>query len=157
MADADADKRNGHAFIIRPAITSGAGSRDALDVGTVDGALPESLLAVSEEHGFDAVLVFSGSGRLLSGWTRDPVPTEIVTVMAATLLGSVDTLLESLGGPKASSVFLRVGAKRLLLQPVDRARNLILIAQEHVTERTMARLAQAVQSRFPPPAPRGER
>lgn len=159
MADVQAGKRIGHAFIIRPAIMSEVDSRDALDTGTMDGALPEVLLSASEEDGFDAALLFTASGKLLSGWTRDPVPTDIVTVMAATMVGSVDTLLESLGGQKPSSIFLKVGGKRLLVQPVDRGRNLLLIAEEHVNERAMVHLALTLLGRLPPNASahRGER
>lgn len=132
--------------------------RDA-SVEATSGRFPDSSISVPGDSGFDAVLLFTASGTPVGGWTRDPLPQEVLTVMAATLLGSVDTLLETLGQPKPLSVFLKVGAKRLLLQPVDHRRNLVVVADERMTERAMAHFARGVMSQLPAPATpaRGER
>lgn len=132
--------------------------RDAAQVAAGGGS-PESMFSIPGEAGIDAVLLFTGSGTPVGGWTREPMPHEVLTVMAATLLGSVDTLLETLGQPAPPAVFLKVGGKRLLLQPVDHRRSLLVIAEERVTERAMAHFARGVLSQLPSPAspPRGDR
>ena len=60
------------------------------------------LSAIDTERGLDAVLFVRRTGLVLASWTREGTRLDVVSVMAATMLASVDTIIESVGGPTRS-------------------------------------------------------
>src|SRR5207245_11748282 len=62
----------------------------------------------------EAVVLFTRTGRLLAAWTRNEVPLEVLTVMAATLIGSIETMNTALGVESPRETALLVGSPRVL-------------------------------------------
>src|SRR2546428_14090715 len=62
----------------------------------------------------EAVVLFTRTGRLLAAWTRNEVPLEVVTVMAATLIGSIETMSTALGVESPREIVLLVDSRRVL-------------------------------------------
>src|SRR5437879_12755929 len=62
------------------------------------------LSAIDTERGLDAVLFVRRTGLVLASWTREGIRLDVVSVMAATMLASIDTILEALGGWSSESV-----------------------------------------------------
>src|SRR5216684_5459671 len=59
------------------------------------------LSAVDTDLGLDAVLFLRRTGLVLASWTREGIRLDIVSVMAATMLASIDKIVEAgrLGPP----------------------------------------------------------
>jgi predicted regulator of Ras-like GTPase activity (Roadblock/LC7/MglB family) len=118
--------------------------------------------AIDPTLSLDAVVLFKDTGAQLAIWTRDPTSPEVVTVMASTLLGSAETLLESLGDVRPTSFMLETDRRRVLLQRTDAGMALALVASKIVSEATLHaeayRLASVVRSvRLKETSPRGDR
>ncbi len=62
------------------------------------------LSAIDPERGIDAALFLRRTGLVLASWTREGIRLDVVSVMAATMLASIDTILEALGGSASESV-----------------------------------------------------
>jgi len=56
------------------------------------------LSAIDTDRGLDAALFVRRTGLVLASWTREGIRLDVVSVMAATMLASVDTIIESIGG-----------------------------------------------------------
>ncbi len=125
-----------------------------VDVASRDSnpAVPADFFTSVDPDGFlEAAILFKRNGHVLASWTRTASPTEIMTVMAATLLGSVETLLESLHAGGFGSVTLVAGGRRLFLQKMEPSAALLLVAHAHASDEALRAVARRVASRMPPP------
>src|SRR5213593_3177786 len=75
--------------------------RGRKSVSALENASLSFLSAIDTEGGLDAVLFLRRTGSVLASWTRDGIRLDVVSVMAATMLASVDTIIEALGGPSS--------------------------------------------------------
>ncbi len=78
-----------------------------------------SLRSLASRSTLDAVLHLRRTGTLLEAWTRHPIPMDVVTVMTATMMGSIETLVGAIGGSSPQSVFLEVDDRPILVSKVD--------------------------------------
>src|SRR2546422_11421258 len=65
-------------------------------LSALENASLSFLSAIDTEGGLDAVLFLRRTGSVLASWTREGIRLDVVSVMAATLLASVDTIVEAL-------------------------------------------------------------
>ena len=104
-----------------------------------------SLPSTREPDGsLEAAILFKRTGALLSAWTRAPVAQDVVTVMAATLLGSVQTLIEAIGDASPASVILETDLRRILVAKVDSQVALLLVAPKSVSQSTLRQSARRI-------------
>ncbi len=116
-------------------------------------AVPPDFFSHLEAEGrIETALLLRRNGRLLAAWSRTPVAWEVLSIMAATALGSLDTMLETLHAPSPQTVTLVTGGNRILLQKVQTHAVLVLVAKETVTEAFLKDLARRVLERLPPPS-----
>lgn len=87
------------------------------------------------EGSLDAVLLLKQTGIPLAGWTRVPAPHEVISAMAATVLGSLDTMLRTLGGDRPQLVVVEVDNRRILVTQVKPNRALLLVAPRSLGKR----------------------
>lgn len=59
---------------------------------------------------------------------------EVVTVMAATLVGSLDTIVEALGGVSPETIFLEAESRRILIAKVGPQAALALVGPASLPE-----------------------
>jgi len=65
---------------------------------SVTASTPIDLSSVVEsQQPLEAVLLITRTGAQLGAWTRNSVPIDVLSVMAATLVGSIETLMTALG------------------------------------------------------------
>ena len=95
------------------------------------------LSAIDLDGPADVVMLLKRTGVLLAGWTRSGVVQEVISVMAATMIGSVDTLLEALDGRSPPSMDLEAGGHRLLASRADTQCALVLISAASVSRNTL--------------------
>lgn len=70
---------------------------------------------------------------VLASWTREGIRLEVVSVMAATLLASIDTIVEALGGPIPNSVFVDSGDRQIVATKAGSQAFLVVIAPKTVS------------------------
>src|SRR2546422_9401652 len=78
-------------------------------LSALENASLSFLSSIDTEGGLDAVLFLRRTGSVLASWTRDGIRLDVVSVMAATMLASVDTIVEALGGPSARCISVMSG------------------------------------------------
>lgn len=91
------------------------------------------LSAIDPDRGLDAALFLRRTGLVLASWTREGIRLEVVSVMAATLLASIDTIVEALGGPIPESVFVESGDRQLVATKMGSQAFLVVIAPKTVS------------------------
>ena len=82
----------------------------------------------------EAAVLFKRAGTQLAAWTRNPVPMEVLTVMSATLMASVDSLIEALGGANPKGFELEAGDRRFYLTKIEPHFALLLVAPKTVSD-----------------------
>lgn len=76
----------------------------------------------------DAILFLKRTGVPIAVWTREPIPSEVVTVMAATMLSSIDTLMTVFGGKRPENVVVETDGRRILSRALDSSAILVIVA-----------------------------
>ena len=109
----------------------------------------------SEMHGsgkIETAMLLKRNGRVLAAWSRTPVSWEVVSIMAATALGSLETMLETLRAPSPQTVSLVAGGNRIYFQKVEPQAVLVLIARDAVSEAHLRDVAKRLLAKIPPQA-----
>ena len=104
--------------------------------------------ATELERSLEAAFLIKPTGIQVAAWTRGPAPQEIIGVMAATMWGSLETMLRAMGSPGPRSAVLEVDDWRMLAQRVDSNWMLLLIAPSTVGNRDLERHAQRIVQRL---------
>jgi len=111
------------------------------------------------DSGLEAVVLMKATGILVASWTRSAVPQEVLGVMAATMWGSLDTMVRTLGGSAPRSVMVEVDDRRIVARKVPPSWMLLLVAPRSMARSRMSRATERIVARFPPAqrdaAPRG--
>ena len=95
----------------------------------VANRLPFDLLSsIDPTVPLDGVVLIKNTGAQLALWTRTSVPSDVVTVMASTLLASADMILETFGEPRPSSLVVESDRRCIFFQRYDAQVTLVLIA-----------------------------
>ncbi len=117
-----------------------------------------SLLSeIGPANSLDAAFVVKRTGAMEAAWARFPVPEDIVSVMAAAISGSTQTLLESLGGPSPQSVLVETETHRLLITHFDVGSFLLGVAPASLGSESLRRAARDFASRLGNVKPSGPR
>lgn len=115
----------------------GVGGLTRESLSTLKAASLSFLSAIDSDRGLDAALFVRRTGLVLASWTREGVRLEVVSVMAATMLASVDTIVETLGGETPRSVSVDSGSHRMIATKVGSQAFLVVIAPTTVPRRVV--------------------
>lgn len=118
-------------------------------------AVPADFFAdlVSNDR-IEAAMLLKRNGRMLAGWARSPVSWDIVSIMAATTLGSLETMLETLRSPSPQILTIAGGGSRIHIQKLEPQGILVLVAKEAVTDGYLRETARRILAKLPsPPVP----
>src|SRR5437899_8830844 len=107
----------------------------------IENASLSFLSAVDPEGGLDAVLFLRRTGSVLASWTRDGIRLDVVSVMAATMLASVDTIVEALGGPSSRSISITRSDRQIVATKIGSQAFLFVIAPRSVSQRYVRKAA----------------
>src|SRR6266704_4281233 len=106
------------------------------------------LSAIDTEGGLDAVLFLRRTGSVLASWTRDGIRLDVVSVMAATLLASVDTIVEALGGPSSRSISVTSGDRQIVATKLGSQACLFVLAPRTVSPRYVRKAVRELVGRL---------
>src|SRR5713101_4428803 len=70
--------------------------------------------AVGSQEPLEVVLLITRTGAQLGAWTRNAVPVDVLSVMAATLVGSIETMMTALGASSPREVSLRAAMRQIV-------------------------------------------
>ncbi len=110
-------------------------------------AFAEVLSSAGVDGTLEAVFLLKQTGIALASWTRQSVPQEVVSVMAATLWGSLDTMIRTLGGEAPRSALVEIEDRRILAMTVEPNWTLFLVASKNAGKRRLRREAQQILER----------
>ncbi len=106
------------------------------------------LFAPNEFDGtLEAAFLLKPTGIPVAAWTRAPVSQEIISVMAATLWGSLDTMIRALGGDGPRSAFLEVEDRCILATLIESQWTLLLVAPRSLGKTRLRGEAQRIVER----------
>lgn len=91
------------------------------------------LSAIDPESELEAVLFLRRTGIVLASWTARGIPTDVLTVMAATMLASIETMVGALGSRGSDSVRVETDDRRILSTKVGSQSFLVVIAPKDVS------------------------
>jgi len=106
------------------------------------------LSAIDTEGGLDAVLFLRRTGSVLASWTREGIRLDVVSVMAATMLASVDTIVEALGGPNSRSISVASGDRQIVATKVGSQAFLFVVAPKSVSQRYVRKAVRELVARL---------
>jgi len=148
LTPADALRRERKGLIERE--TRGGGR------ATGAGASVDSAASVfsdlSDASPIEAAFLIKPTGELLASWTRRDVRAEVVTVMAATLTSSVETLAEAFGCPTPKSFSVSTEHCNLVVRKIARDAVLLLFAPQNAPFETIDPLVRRLADRVSAPA-----
>src|SRR6266566_2205186 len=121
----------------------GRGSSEALEQAALS-----FLSGIDPELGLDAALFVRRTGLVLASWTREGIRLDVVSVMAATMLASVDTIIESIGGPTPEVISVDTDAHQIVAMRVNSRGFLVIIAPKMVSRTVVRRTMRALNARL---------
>src|SRR3989442_14521072 len=116
-------------------------------LSALENASLSFLSSIDTEGGLDAVLFLRRTGSVLASWTRDGIRLDVVSVMAATMLASVDTIVEALGGPSSPSISVTSGDRQIIATKAGSQPFLVAVTPRSVRQ---PYVRQAVRARVAP-------
>lgn len=101
------------------------------------------------DSALEAAFLLKSTGIPVAGWTRSNVPHEVISVMAATMWGSLDTIARTLGGSSPRSVVIEAEERRIYALQVPPNWMLFLVAPRSIGKRRLRREAQRIIASLP--------
>src|SRR5881296_3316541 len=117
-------------------------------VSALENASLSFLSAIDTDGGLDAVLFLRRTGSVLASWTRDGIRLDVVSVMAATMLASVDTIVEALGGPSSRSISVMSGDRQIVATKLGSQAFLFVVAPRAVSQRYVRKAVRELAARL---------
>jgi len=118
---------------------------------SVTASTPIDLSSVVEsQQPLEAVLLITRTGAQLGAWTRNSVPIDVLSVMAATLIGSIETLMTALGASSPREVSLMIDGRRVFLSKVNAQVVLVIVAAGAMTEVALRAAMRQIVKSLPP-------
>ena len=88
---------------------------------------------IDSKGSIEVALLMRRTGTILGAWTKGGVSREIVSVMAATLLGSIETMSEALGCPSPERALVETDRCRMFAETFEPHGVLVLVATKDVS------------------------
>ena len=106
------------------------------------------LETIDSKGSIEVALLMRRTGTILGAWTKGDVSREIVSVMTATMLGSIETISEALGCPSPERVVVETERCRMLAEKFEPHGVLVLVAPRDVSADDLQRASLHIRSRL---------
>jgi predicted regulator of Ras-like GTPase activity (Roadblock/LC7/MglB family) len=105
---------------------------------------------VESREPLEAVLLITRTGAQLGAWTRNSVPLDVLSVMAATLVGSIETMMTALGASSPREVSLMIDGRRVFVSKVNAQVVLVIVAGGSMSEVALRATMRQIVKSLPP-------
>lgn len=134
-------------LLVSTGISAALGGRVLTEgVGSAGGELKN---AIEPDSPLYAALLLKRNGVLKSSWYRSRGSEEVLSVMSATLMASIDAMAEALGCSVPQTFSCETESCRVLAVRTELPITLILVAPKSVSEGYLRHLARQVFSQIP--------
>ena len=120
-------------------------------MGMLEGVRGSMFSSLPSESPLEAAFLLRRTGAVVASWTRPDVDADVVSVMAATMLASIDTLGGALGCPPSGRVTVETDRCRLLATRIEPNLHLVVLAPRTVDRDGLQREARRILARLPTP------
>src|SRR2546430_2569524 len=121
----------------------GRESSDALEQAALS-----FLSGIDTDLGLDAALFVRRTGLVLASWMREGIRLDVVSVMAATMLASVDTIIESVGGRTPDVISVDTDTHQIVATKVNSRAFLVVIAPKKVSRTVVRKTMRGLNARL---------
>jgi len=136
------DKRRLFKALVNPFSTDRGGGFDTVSL-TVD-ATTALFSAIDQDGPVEAAFLIKRTGVVLASWISNKASQEVLSVMAATLMGSIETMIEALGCPSPRTVTVEAEEYRILATKVENQAILVIITPKTTGEALLRHTARQV-------------
>ena len=105
------------------------------------------LETIDAKGSIEVALLMRRTGTILGAWTKGDISREIVSVMAATMLGSIETMSEALGCPSPNRALVETERCRMLAEKFEPHGVLVLIATRDLSTDALQRASLRIRDR----------
>ncbi len=112
---------------------------------------PDFFADVQADGRIETAMLLQRHGRVLAAWASAPVSWDVLSIMAATALGSLETMLETLRAPSPQALSVVASGHRVFIVKVEPQAFLLLIARESVPEAQVRDAARRLLAKIPQP------
>jgi len=113
------------------------------DVSRLGSVLSE----VDPDGPLEAALLLKRTGVVLEAWTRHPAAGEIVPIMAATMMASIESVCSALGSSVPETVSVEADGCRIFGTQVEPNALLVLVGRRDAGEGYLRHMARRILSK----------
>ena|SRR5438445_688013 len=106
------------------------------------------LETIDAKGSIEVALLMRRTGTILGAWTKGDISREIVSVMAATMLGSIETMSEALGCPSPNRALVETERCRMLVERFEPHGVLVLVATKDMSADALQRASLQIRARL---------
>jgi predicted regulator of Ras-like GTPase activity (Roadblock/LC7/MglB family) len=116
--------------------------------GMLEDAAAAVLETVDPNGSIEVALLMRRTGAILGTWTKGDIPREVVSVMAATMIGSIETMSEALGFPTPERTAVETERNRMLAEKFEPQGLLVLVATNDLSTEALQRASRQMLDRL---------
>ena len=103
---------------------------------------------IDSKGSLEVALLMRRTGTIIGAWTKGDISQEIVSVMAATMLGSIETMSEALGCPSPERALVETDRCRMFAETFEPHGVLVLVATKDLSAVDLQRASLDIRARL---------
>jgi len=103
---------------------------------------------IDSKGSIEVALLMRRTGTIIGAWTKGDISQEIVSVMAATMLGSIETMSEALGCPSPERALVETDRCRMFAETFEPHGVLVLVATKDLSAVDLQRASLDIRARL---------
>ena len=104
--------------------------------------------ALDGTHSLDAALLMKRTGAILASWIREDESLAALSVMSATMMASIATIVETLGSPSPQMAAVETDERRIFAIRADSQAVLVLMGQKAAGDGYLRQTARRILSKL---------
>lgn len=125
--------------------------------GVLENATAAVFDTIDPRGSIELAIVMRRTGTVLAAWTKEEVPRDVVSVMAATMIGSIETMSEALGCPSPERATVETESCRMLAEKFGDQAVVVVVGKRETSAEALQRTARQILDRLSCAAKGGEK
>jgi predicted regulator of Ras-like GTPase activity (Roadblock/LC7/MglB family) len=106
------------------------------------------LETIDSKGSIEVAILMRRTGTIIGAWTKGDISREIVSVMAATMLGSIETISEALACPSPERALVETDRCRIFAETFEPHGVLVLVARKDLSADDLRRASLHIRARL---------